>query len=265
MSSTADIDTLRVVNPSTAHFGPMQAFYLQTGEDDRPSCSSVPNNGLMIQTSEGVAEVNLWINEVKIRLGSTAFITAQRNRQMTISMLEGTSHVEAMGVEYTAAAGSALTIPLDHNLAPAAPPNPPVPITDSDLQNLPVTILDRPITIPTIAPTATLTETPVPTIVTSSPTIEATSAFGPTSTSTLVTLTAEVTEEPSTATPEQTEAVDTPTLTFVPTETETPTETIELTAEMTAIPNAIETPIETIEPTATPTHTVTPAPTATGV
>ena len=138
MSNAADIQKLSIVDPDTAFYGPMQAFYLQTGEDDNPQCAEAPENGLIIQTSEGVAQVSLWINEVKIRLGSTAFIQAERNKTMTITMLEGTSHVEAKGVEMSASVGSQLSVPLDQNLAAAAPPSAPVPITNTNIQNLPV-------------------------------------------------------------------------------------------------------------------------------
>ena len=254
MSSGADLETLSIVDPQTAHFGPMQAFYLQTGENDSTDCTAAPENGLMIQTSEGVAEVNLWINEVKIRLGSTAFITAQRNSDMTITMLEGTTHVEALGVEVTASAGSELTIPMNQDLAPAAPPNPPAPIEDSNLGNLPVTILERPIIVPTVIPSATPTWTPVPPTNTPRPTNTATATITrsptplPTNTPTL----------PPSLTPPPT---DTPTLT--PSLTPLPTDTPTLTPSLTPLPTDTPTPIPSATDTPLPTATDTPRPTAT--
>ena len=68
-------------------YGPMQAFYLKTGSK-ATSCEEAPNDGLLVQTPEGIAEVRLWINEVKIRLGSTAFIQSSPGNSMTIKTLE---------------------------------------------------------------------------------------------------------------------------------------------------------------------------------
>jgi hypothetical protein len=255
MFSAADIETLKVVDPQTAHFGPMQAFYLQTGENDSTTCATAPDNGLMIQTSEGVAEVNLWINEVKIRLGSTAFITAQRNGQMTISMLEGTSHVEAAGVEYTTSAGSELTIPMNQNLAPAAPPNPPAPITDTGISNLPVDILDREITIPTLMPSATATATSIPPTNTPHPTntntLTPTDTPLPTETNTLTPTDTPLPTETNTPTPTDT-PLPTETNTPTPTDTPLPTETNTPTPTDTPLPTETNTPAATNTPTRTP-------------
>ncbi|MBI1259569.1 MAG: hypothetical protein GC204_19040 [Chloroflexi bacterium] len=274
MSNAADIEKLSIVNPDTAFYGPMQAFYLQTGEDDNPKCSEAPENGLIIQTSEGVAQVSLWINEVKIRLGSTAFIQAERNKTMTITMLEGTSHVEAKGVEMSASAGSQLSIPLDQNLAAAAPPSAPVPITNRNIQNLPVKSLDRQITVPTLMPsaTATFTVTPVPptNTLTNTPTPTATVPTGDTPTATNT-----VTNTPPPLVPTATNTVTNTSPPLVPTATNTatntpvlvPTNTFTATNTPALVPTntftATNTPV--LAPTNTFTATNTPvlAPTAT--
>ncbi len=238
VGTPSGVQTLAVVDPDTAFFGPMQAFYVQTGDNDNPSCADAPENGLMIQTSEGAAEVDLWINEVKIRLGSTAFIQAQPNKNMTITMLEGASHVQAQGVEYTAPAGTELTVPMNSNLQPAAPPNPPVPIKNPDVKNLPVQELDRPITIPTLLPTAFPTVTAVP------PT------FTLTNTNTLI---------PSPTWTPTLEPTDTDIPTLEPTDTQLPSDTPSDVPTL-AFPTDTPVPSDTPIPSDTPSDVPTMAP-----
>ena len=157
-----DTDELTVVSPSTAHFGAMQAFYLRTGESTAPSCSEIPHSGLLIQTPEGIAEVSLWINEVKVSLGSTAFVQAQPNREMTITMLEGHADVEAFGVSYTALIGEQISVPLNEQGLASDVPQPPVPLDIDEVQTLPVSLLEREIEIPETPPPARPLPTPVP-------------------------------------------------------------------------------------------------------
>lgn len=164
IESAGDLSELNVLQSHLNQYGPMQAFYLRSG-DQQSTCAEAPNDGLLVQTPEGVAEVRLWINEVKIRLGSTAFIQAQAGNQMSIKTLEGKAIVEAMGVEQVAVAGTGVLIQLNADLAPSSPPSAPKAYQRSDVQNLPVRELDRPIDIEIIPPTAVSTAEPsVPTI-----------------------------------------------------------------------------------------------------
>jgi hypothetical protein len=140
-----DLDSLNVVQPNLTEYGPMQAFYLKTGSK-QTSCEEAPNDGLLVQTPEGVAEVRLWINEVKIRLGSTAFIQSSPGNTMTIKTLEGAAHVEALGVEQVAVAGTGVTVQLNQNSGASAPPSAPKVYKSAEVENLPVENLDRPIT-----------------------------------------------------------------------------------------------------------------------
>lgn len=137
-----DLDTLNVIEPNLTQYGPMQAFYLKTGSK-QTSCEEAPNDGLLVQTPEGVAEVRLWINEVKIRLGSTAFIQSSPGNKMMIKTLEGAAHVEALGVEQVAVAGTGVTIQLNQNSGASAPPSAPKAYQATDVSNLPVDNLDR--------------------------------------------------------------------------------------------------------------------------
>jgi hypothetical protein len=160
MNLHGDENLLKTVKPGLTQYGPMQAFYLRTGKDVS-SCDKAPNDGILVQTPEGVAEVRLWINEVKIRLGSTAYIQAEPGKQMKVSTVEGKAKVEALGIEYTAPAGTSVTIPMKQDLQPAAPPSPPVPYKTTEVQNLPVKNLSRPIEVAAPKPTDEIDQTPV--------------------------------------------------------------------------------------------------------
>lgn len=171
MLSPGDTNDLNVIRPDLTGYGPMQAFYLQTGQETS-SCAEVPNDGILVQTPDGIAEIRLWINEVKIRLGSTAFISAGANNSMVVKTIEGKAHVEALGVESVAVAGTTVSVPLNQDLKPIAPPSAPVSYKLEDVQNLPVDNLDRQITITPplelteeVSPTETATDTPTATLV----------------------------------------------------------------------------------------------------
>jgi len=143
IQSAGDLEELRVVTPSNAFFAPMQAFYLETAQPD--SCAEVPASGVLVQTPEGVAEISVWINEVKISLGSTAYVRAQANGQMIVTMLEGHANVEAFGVTQTALAGSEIVVPLGSDGLPNGAPQAPRALTAEESATLPIRLLPRPI------------------------------------------------------------------------------------------------------------------------
>lgn len=231
---------LSEVEPAMSQYGPMQAFYLRTGEDTT-TCEEAPKDGLLIQTPEGVAEVRLWINQVKIRLGSTIFIQANPGKEMVVKTLEGHASVEALGVEYTAMAGTSVSIPLNDDENPSAPPRPPKPIQAEDVATLPVEHLDRRIEIE-ILPTATATtQELLPTSVSTTPEPTATQVVTeePTPSATVVVIPSEIT------------ATERPTLhpTDVPPTAVPPTEVATQSPAVTEEP----TPVQTQEPMSAPT------------
>lgn len=251
ISSEADLSALHVLNPEIVHFGPMQAFYLQTGNDEVPECEELPESGMLIQTPDGVAEVSLWINEVKVQLGSTAFIQAAPDNEMSITMLEGHARVEAFGVEVTAEAGEQLSVPLDENLKAVAPPSPPVEV-DPFSQHLPVENLERNV-LPTLTPTRTPTMLPTRT---ATRTATATATRTPTATSTATNTPTPTTTATRTPTP-------TPTSTITTTLTRTATMTPTMTNTWTAVPTETEPPTSVPTDTLPPTNTLTPTSTDT--
>jgi hypothetical protein len=148
LTAPDELQTLNIIDPRTVDYGPMQAFYLKTGDNpENLSCAEAPDNGLLIQTPEGAGQIRLMINEVRIGLGSTAFIQSKPGEAMTIATLEGKAEVEAMGVQSTAFAGTQVTVPLGTDSRPVGPPSRPQGYEVSQLQQLPVRRLARQISI----------------------------------------------------------------------------------------------------------------------
>ncbi|MBK8028186.1 MAG: hypothetical protein IPK17_01485 [Chloroflexi bacterium] len=105
---------------------------------------------MLVQTPEGVAEISVWINEVKISLGSTAYVRAQPDGDLTVTMLEGHANIETFGVTQTAIAGTEVLVSLGADGLPDAVPEPPRALTPEEIANLPVTLLPR--EIPPVQP-----------------------------------------------------------------------------------------------------------------
>ncbi len=145
----SDISSLPAFNPIAPAESAMQAFRVQTAlgrGGARNECSEAPD-GLLVQTPTIEFNVELRINEVRIELGSTAFIQAQPNGQMTISLLEGSARVEALGQVVDVPAGSQVSVPMDADLTPAAPPGTVIPYDAGTMTGLPLTLLPREVTV----------------------------------------------------------------------------------------------------------------------
>ncbi len=151
-SSLAVIDA----SPAASNFTPLQAFYFQAGIG-KPDCQQAPEDGILIQTPKGVGEIDLRANDVDIQLGSTAFLQAQPNGVLTISVVEGEGHVSAQGKTVDVPAGTQTTIPLDANLSAAGQPSDAQPYDAALVQPLPVQVLPLKITL---APPLTVQATP---------------------------------------------------------------------------------------------------------
>lgn len=141
-----DLDVLEGVENSvdSTEFGPMQAFYFQSGVGDAP-CAEAPDSGILIQTPQGAGQIELWVNEVNIRLGSTVFLQAVPGAEMFVNVLEGWAFVEASDAVIALPAGTRARIPLDTNSAASGPPIGPEPL--DALGFLPLENLDIPITV----------------------------------------------------------------------------------------------------------------------
>ncbi|NWF69877.1 MAG: SH3 domain-containing protein [Chloroflexi bacterium] len=147
LTVAGDISTLQIVEagPYTPEYGPMQAFIMQTGVDDSP-CAEAPSSGILVQTPEGVGEVNLLINEVDIRLGSTAYISTGRNadgsNRLGIRLIEGNARIEANGVAQFLLPGQQLDVPLSNDFTASGQPGDPQPY-DGSGDPLPFALLPR--------------------------------------------------------------------------------------------------------------------------
>jgi quercetin dioxygenase-like cupin family protein len=133
-------------NNEAAEAPPLQAFYFKTGLNDAP-CDAAPDSGLMLQTPEGAGKVHFRANEVEITLGSTAYLQAQPEGDMTVSVLEGQVTLEAFGAAVTIPAGSRAAVPMDDQMRASGPPEEAEPYDPSELAALPVSLLERAVTI----------------------------------------------------------------------------------------------------------------------
>jgi hypothetical protein len=132
-----DVDLRNATDADDEAVTPMQAFYFRSGVGDSP-CAEAPESGILIQTPEGVGEVEIVVNEVKIQLGSTAFLQAVPGEAMVIDVLEGLGVVEAFGERRFVPAGVRVRVPIDANLAASGPPALQEAYRMIDLRALPV-------------------------------------------------------------------------------------------------------------------------------
>lgn len=90
-SVAGDVSTLQVIHSTEdAYVAPMQSFALQM--DEAANCAAAPS-GLLVQTPSGQT-ANLMVNNVEIRIGSTAYIrTRKNNTELVVSNVQGDVHV----------------------------------------------------------------------------------------------------------------------------------------------------------------------------
>lgn len=126
----------------------MEAVTLRTGITGT-SCTSAPPAGLLLQTPEGV-QATLTFNGASVTLGSTLFLTATVNGQLIVATLEGSGIVGAFDGIRVVQPGTQVRLPLgtDDGLQVIGPPSEPEPYDAAALQNLPLSLLERPITLP---------------------------------------------------------------------------------------------------------------------
>jgi hypothetical protein len=137
-----DVEALTAIDPAAPRFGPMQAFRLRTGFNDRP-CDEAPDSGVLVQTPKGAGQVRFNVNEVLVTLGSTAYLQAGGGF-LTVTVLDGLAALEAFGSSQLVPAGSFARVPLNQDGLVAGPPEFPQPYDFSSLQSLPVGIASLP-------------------------------------------------------------------------------------------------------------------------
>ena len=130
------------------------------------SCTKVPDSAVLIQAPQG-AQVAMNINGADVTLGSTAYITAELNKDMQFAIVEGQGIITANGVTRIVQPGAQVAIPLGgaDGLRANGAPSEPVPFDVAAMNLAPFKLLDRQIVIPPpIVPGQTVqgTDTPTP-------------------------------------------------------------------------------------------------------
>jgi hypothetical protein len=119
-----------ITNASEQYVAPMQAFTLRM--DETAQCNAAPT-GMMVQTPAGQT-ANLMVNNVELRIGSTAFIRLEDgNRTLTVANLEGNVKVKAAGFDRAVPLGAEVSIPLrpEDEAAPTGYPDNPRPLSET--------------------------------------------------------------------------------------------------------------------------------------
>jgi uncharacterized protein YraI len=144
LSSEFNINDLVVVTrPEAPLTTPMQAFYLTSGIG-RPSCNQVPDDGMLVQTPEGVASINLFVNEVSVQMGSTVYFSINDEGDMDIAPIKGSARITTDEGETTIIEGGFVEVPLDEEFLPdGAPSDPQSYLGDEDIEDLPFEALEE--------------------------------------------------------------------------------------------------------------------------
>lgn len=158
LDSVNEIEPLPVVDglPNLDEtYTPMQAFYFQSGVGNL-SCSDLPTDGILLQTPQGVAEVSLVVNEVRITLGSTAMLDTEAGDSMRITTVEGEAEVTAEGETVVVPEGATTTVPLDEDGVADGAPEDPQPYDAEQADNIPTDALPDDVPIADPADEATI-------------------------------------------------------------------------------------------------------------
>lgn len=141
---------VQVTDASEAFDGyePMQAIYFSAGVG-ASACQEAPN-GLLIQTPEGAADVQINVNGIDVSLGSTAYLTFEASGEaedapvnLAFDLLEGSSTLSSGDSEQVLGPGERVMVELDEDLNAIGEIPEPEPIDPDALPLLPVALLER--------------------------------------------------------------------------------------------------------------------------
>ncbi len=119
---------------------PMQAFRFSTGIGE-PACAEAPNDGVLIQSPEGTT-VNFLVNGIEVEIGSTALLDIRQDSKLWVSNLEGSVVVTSDGVSQQVEPGYKVLT------EPGGVPHGYDVYTFGDVEDVPLSLLPRPITLP---------------------------------------------------------------------------------------------------------------------
>lgn len=137
-------DTLPGQNVTMLLFGDVElsndagAYYFTSGIG-QVECNEAPN-GLLIQTPEGVGQVNLTLNGINIALGSTAYLSTVDEDTLVFALLEGTSTLSIADSEVNLETAQYIIATLDDD-GNATDFTEPAPLDDLELPILPTSFL----------------------------------------------------------------------------------------------------------------------------
>lgn len=158
----------------------MQAVVLNTGVGG-VTCADAPTAAVVVQSPDGT-QVSMKVNGANVTLGSTLYMTAVQNEELTIATIEGEGIVESAGVTQIVSPGSQVSLPMtaDNGLTVSGPPSEPEPFDSAPIQSAPLNLLERPvvvpppITLPTNTPALPVTSTLPPVTLDLPPTLTST-------------------------------------------------------------------------------------------
>lgn len=140
LSIEGDVSTLELISADDLpgpHYGAMQAVYFTSGIG-APGCAEAPNDGILIRTPDVDFPIQLRINEVSLQIGSTIYLQAQTDSNMSIYVVDGETAVVSQDVRRIVPAGAFTTVPLDAEGRAAGPPSEPQPYLPENVAPLPV-------------------------------------------------------------------------------------------------------------------------------
>ncbi|MFN8373080.1 MAG: SH3 domain-containing protein [Anaerolineae bacterium] len=139
-----DVNMLTVIDPNVPQYGPMQAIRFHSTLVDT-GCDAAPQSGILIQTPRNAGRVLLSINNVNVRIGSTAFVQAIEGGLLTFHLLDGSALIDAEGGSVFIPAGTRATVQLNTDGLAAGAPSGPFPYDARAIANLPLQLLPNPI------------------------------------------------------------------------------------------------------------------------
>jgi hypothetical protein len=138
----------------------VEAVVLSTGFGST-TCADAPESAVLLQSPSGT-QVRMNLNGASVTLGSTLYITAVPNTNLTIATVTGSAQVEAFGVSRIVPPGAQVRLPLgtDNGLQVIGPPSQLEPFDLDAIRRAPFSLLPEAVQIPAPfvpGPTATVT------------------------------------------------------------------------------------------------------------
>ncbi len=146
----------------------MRAVVLKTGVGGTTSCTDAPKSALLMQAPEGT-QATMTINGASISLGSTAYLTAEENGELTIGTIEGSAVVSSNNVTRVVQPGAQVRLPLGggDGLQVSGPPSEPEPFDVQVVGQAPIPLLERQVQVPPPIAPVIPTNTRIPVVATS--------------------------------------------------------------------------------------------------